>query len=86
MKNKADPQHPFFDRYAVLVASAQKYNHKTLRKIAKEAGIFPSSLSYYHDRKFLPSVENLLKLADYFGVSTDYLLGKEDDETEEEST
>lgn len=28
-----------------------------------------------------PSQENLIKLADYFNVSTDYLLGRSDDPT-----
>jgi len=36
--------------------------------------------------KFMPNVSTLLRLADYFGVSTDYLLGREssmpDDELE----
>ena len=37
----------------------------------------------YRRGEWLPNIQNLLKLADYFGVSTDYLLGREDYEMEE---
>ena len=41
-------------------------------------------MQYYKSGKTLPGAEILLKLADYFGVSTDYLLGREGYELEDE--
>lgn len=40
-----------------------------------------ASISYYETDKQDPTVTNLVKLATYFGVSTDYLLGLTDDRT-----
>ena len=33
---------------------------------------------YYESGTFYPEIPNLIKLADYFGVTTDYLLGRSD--------
>ena len=53
---------------------AEKGNGQTNGKIAEEIGINPSMLSkYLSDRE--PRIEALVKIARYFGVSTDYLLG-----------
>jgi transcriptional regulator with XRE-family HTH domain len=40
-------------------------------------------MNSYRQGEALPVAENLLKIADYFGVSTDYLLGREGYEMEE---
>lgn len=40
-----------------------------------------ASISYYETDKQDPTVTNLVKLATYFGVSTDYLLGLTNDKT-----
>lgn len=49
----------------------------TAYRISKDTGISTSLLSYWKNGEKLPGAENLEKLADYFGVSVDYLLGKE---------
>lgn len=53
------------------------------RKIAADIGIPNTNLSAYKTGVTLPSAKGLIKLADYFGVSTDYLLGREGYELEE---
>ena len=83
MKYRATPEHPFFDRFNSLIASAVSVNHKSISEITREIGIRRSTLHNYRNRKLLPSAETLLKIADYFGVSTDYLLGREGYELEE---
>ncbi len=47
-------------------------------EITKHTGIPQSVISNYFIRQSLPSAEYLIKLADFFGCTTDYLLGRED--------
>ena len=46
---------------------------------AKQAGISKSTVYEYVSGKKVPTLKNLIKMADYFNVSTDYLLGIEKD-------
>ncbi len=46
--------------------------------IAKETGISTGLLSAYKRGEKVPSVENLVKIADYLDCSVDYLLGRTD--------
>lgn len=46
-------------------------------KVAKDTGISQGQLSYYARGERTPTDKNLIKIAEYLGVSTDYLLGKE---------
>ena len=46
-------------------------------QLAKEIGIDATTIGRYLHSRFTPTVENLVKLADYFQVTTDYLLGRE---------
>ncbi len=48
--------------------------------IAKILGITSQSVSLYEADKRDMSIDTIIKLADFFNVSTDYLLGKEDGE------
>ena len=41
-------------------------------------GVGQDTISVYERGKNYPEVRNLMILADYFGVSTDYLLGRTD--------
>ena len=50
----------------------------TAYRVSKGTGISDSLLGYYRSGKNDPSSENLVKLADYFNVSVDYLLGRTD--------
>ena len=76
--------HPFGVRLGELIDSANEVQKLTNKKIACELGISPAKLSEYKVGKILPSIPTLIKLADYFGVSTDYLLGREGYELEED--
>lgn len=46
-------------------------------QLANAVGIDPTCIMRYLHCKRTPSVENLVKLADYFGCTTDFLLGRE---------
>lgn len=62
---------------------------KRLKKLRQEKGkkqtemaefleITPRAYQYYEGAGHYPDVPGLMKLADYFEVSTDYLLGRSD--------
>lgn len=53
---------------------------KSLQKVASDLGFSPSYF-YNLKSKKSPSAEHLAKVADYFHVSVDYLLGREELET-----
>lgn len=46
-------------------------------KAAEECGINRSNVSLWKSRGYIPRPDALKRIADYFGVTTDYLLGKE---------
>ncbi len=49
------------------------------KKFASEIDIRESSVSEYLQGKHLPTVEHLVRIADYFYVSADFLLGREEE-------
>lgn len=61
---------------------------KDLRKInglrqidfAKTLGISQSTLSTWESGRYEPDAESLVRIAAYFGVSVDYILGREEKE------
>ena len=46
---------------------------------AKEINVSNASVSYWENAKQIPSAEVIYKMAEYFGVSADYLLGIKDE-------
>lgn len=75
---------PFCQRLRGLIFSANEVQGLSDGQIAADIGIPNANLSKYKLGVALPSAQRLIKLADYFGVSTDYLLGREGYELEEE--
>ena len=65
--------------YEVFEQLLQKFG-VTPYKISKETGVTQTSLSNWKNGKSKPSTPTLQKIADYFGVSVDYLMtGEEKD-------
>lgn len=54
----------------------RKLNRLTQRQMAEYLQIAQPSYIRYENGSAEPSLENLVKLADYFDVSVDYLLGR----------
>lgn len=54
----------------------------TAYRVSEETGIKTSSLSGWKAGKFTPKQEKLKKIADYFGVSIEYLMTGEEKESE----
>ena len=46
------------------------------RTLAELCGLSKNMISLYERGEKAPSVDALIRLADFFGVSTDYLLGR----------
>ncbi len=53
-------------------------NNLTSRELSKALNISESSISLYENGKRKPSIELIIKIADYFNVTTDFLLGVSD--------
>lgn len=68
----------FADRLSELIFDSKK----TARDVAKETVIGKTTVYEYLSGQKMPTLHNLVKLADYFGCSTDYLLGLEQEQTE----
>lgn len=52
----------------------------TSYKVAKEAGVTQTALSNWKSGKSTPTTKTLQKIADYFGVTIDYLMTGEEKE------
>lgn len=50
----------------------------TAYRVAKETGISQGLMNEYKSGKKLPTLQNLLKIADFLNVSIDYLVGRTD--------
>ena len=48
-------------------------------EIAEYLGVLPRTIRFYEAGEREPNIENINKLADYFNISTDYLLGRSND-------
>lgn len=57
---------------------------ENLEKIAKYLDVSIQTISNYENGKREMTPDTIIKLAEYFGVSTDYLLGKSDIRNPEE--
>lgn len=56
----------------------RKANKLTQRAVAEKLGISQPSYIRYENGQSEPTLKNLVKLADLFDVSVDFLLGRED--------
>ncbi|MFR0559103.1 helix-turn-helix domain-containing protein [Limosilactobacillus mucosae] len=59
------------------IAQLRKSRSMSQFQLAKTLNIATSTLGMYETNKRKPNMEMLEKLADFFGVSIDYLLGRE---------
>ncbi len=63
---------------AQRIEDLMKNEKLTQMQLAKAIGVGQSSVSDWLNSKSEPSVENLWKLADFFDVSVDYLIGRKE--------
>ncbi len=55
--------------------------HYSQVELASALSVTKQSVSNWENGNILPSVDILIKLSDFFHVSTDYLLGRNDERT-----
>lgn len=60
--------------FAERLTDLRESKGKKRQEVADDIGISRASLEYYEKGKRKPDIEVLLKLADYYGVTCDYLL------------
>jgi len=58
-------------------------NGITAYRVSKDTGITQTLLSNWKTGKSVPNLQNLKKIADYFGVTVDYLMTGEESELKE---
>lgn len=58
-----------------IIRSLRIENSITQKELADKLSISPSTIGMYEQNRRIPDVEALIKLASYFGVQVDYLLG-----------
>ena len=73
MGSNGDAKRVFADRLQDLI----KASDKGIRTLAKEIGISTGLLSNYQNGSAEAGIDKLLKIANYFNVTTDFLLGRE---------
>ena len=61
------------------VRELRKQKGETQAQVATAIGILEQQYQKYERGANLPNLENAWKLADQFGVSVDYLIGRTDD-------
>ena len=75
MTNKADH---FNDSLPTRLRELMQLDNVSQKQLAEALGITRQSISQYCDGSSQPALNKLVSIADYFGVSIDYLLGRSD--------
>lgn len=65
------------ETFPLRLRSLLKRSKISIRKISTETGISKSAISYFLNGSVEPLLDNIIKLANYFGCSIDYLVGLE---------
>ena len=65
-------------KFAERLQELRRERHVTQKNMAEFLGIQMRSYQSYEGGDRWPDYEKLVALADYFGVTTDYLLGRSD--------
>lgn len=62
--------------FAERLKDLRKEKKVTQRVVAANLGLTDTAYGFYEQGKNYPNMDILIKLADYFGVSLDYLVGR----------
>ncbi|MBQ9038935.1 MAG: helix-turn-helix transcriptional regulator [Clostridia bacterium] len=60
----------------------RKQSGLTMKQLGIELGMAESTVSLYETGKRSPDIQSLIRIADFFDVSLDYLCGRESDNSE----
>ena len=62
--------------FGELLEELRKDHRLSQKQLADVIAVTTGTVSNYENNQHLPDIEKLIMLADYFGVTTDYLLGR----------
>lgn len=71
----------FFPSFASRVKELRISKGLTMEQLAKDIGSTRATISNFENEQKKPSLDMVIKLAEYFQVSLDYLVGSTDDHT-----
>ena len=63
------------------IKDLRQARHMTQVELAKELGLTKQCVSNWENGNIAPSIKMLMRLADFFCVSTNYLLGRDDNQS-----
>lgn len=63
--------------FAVRIKNLRQSKELTQVQLAEKLGVKKQSISNWENDNIMPSVDMLVRIADFFQVSTDYLLGRD---------
>ena len=63
--------------FATRIKNLRQSRELNQVQLAEKLGVKKQSISNWENDNIMPSIEMLIKIADFFHVSTDYLLGRE---------
>lgn len=63
-------------QFGEILTELRQDHGLTQKELAKIFFVTPGTISNYEKGRHLPDAERLLQIADYFSVTTDYLLGR----------
>lgn len=66
------------NNFANIIKYLRQKNKMTQQDLANIVGLTPTGISYWESGKAIPNIDTLEKLAHYFNVTVDYLLGKKE--------
>ena len=64
-------------QFAKNLKTIRKINKKSQIELSRHLGYGNTAISNYESGRNEPSIDDLIKIADYFGVSMDHLGGRE---------
>lgn len=64
------------EKFGAVLAELRQDKRLTQKELAKELHVSVGTISNYEKSAYFPDIEKLINLADFFGVTTDYLLGR----------
>lgn len=66
---------------AIKIKQLAKENNTTIKKMAQDIGQGKNIINSLEKQNSSPSFDTICKIADYFGVSIDYIAGRRDEKT-----
>lgn len=71
----------FFPSFSSRLKELRTEHYLTMEQLAKEISTTRATISNFENGQRKPSLDMVIKLADYFQISIDYLVGRTDDPT-----